>query len=78
MPDDDSTSATQSEDEDEGATVAAVLSCFRISPAALPQASRFLRKDLDPKGPEKQLDLQPDGMRHKRLEGFDPQAVACF
>ncbi|ATY59837.1 hypothetical protein A9K55_006924 [Cordyceps militaris] len=49
---------------------------FLVSSHILRHASRLFEKDLDPDGPWKQPEVQPDGLRHKHLEGFDPQALS--
>ncbi|KAM3511439.1 hypothetical protein MY11210_004931, partial [Beauveria gryllotalpidicola] len=48
---------------------------FLVSSHILRRASRVFRKDLDPNGPWKQPEIQPDGLRHKNLDGFDPKAL---
>ncbi|KAH8711483.1 hypothetical protein HC256_008299 [Beauveria bassiana] len=46
-----------------------------VSSHILRLASRVFRKDLDPNGPWRQPEIQPDGLRHKKLDGFDPEAL---
>lgn len=46
-----------------------------VSSAILRRASAVFHKDLDPNGPWKQSDIQPDGFRHKCLDGFDADAL---
>ncbi|OAR04291.1 hypothetical protein LLEC1_05717 [Akanthomyces lecanii] len=47
----------------------------RVSSAVLRSASRVLYMDLDPSGPWKQSTVQSDGLRHKHLAGFHPDAM---
>ncbi|EGX93696.1 hypothetical protein CCM_01965 [Cordyceps militaris CM01] len=49
---------------------------FLVSSHILRHASRLFEKDLDPDGPWKQPEVQTDGLRHKHLEDFDPQALS--
>ncbi|KAM0664669.1 hypothetical protein ACQRIU_006527 [Beauveria bassiana] len=48
---------------------------FLVSSHILRHASQVFRKDLDPSGPWRQPEIQPDGLRHKNLDGFDPKAL---
>lgn len=47
---------------------------FLVTSAILRRASPVFNRELDPNSPWKQLAIQPDGFRHKHLEGFDVHA----
>ncbi|OAA51388.1 hypothetical protein BBO_01335 [Beauveria brongniartii RCEF 3172] len=46
---------------------------FLVSSHILRLTSPIFRRDLDPNGPWRQPEIQPDGLRHKYLETFIPK-----
>lgn len=49
---------------------------FLVSSAILRHACREFHEELDPNGGAwKELEVQPDGFRHKNVDGFDPDAL---
>ncbi|KAM3478110.1 hypothetical protein MY8738_006095 [Beauveria namnaoensis] len=47
---------------------------FLVSSHILRLTSPIFRRDLDPNGPWRQPEIQPDGLQHKYLESFNPEA----
>ncbi|KAM3519915.1 hypothetical protein NHJ13051_007186 [Beauveria bassiana] len=50
---------------------------FLVSSHILRLTSPIFRRDLDPNGPWRQPEIQPDGLQHKYLESFNPEVQAC-
>ncbi|PMB71626.1 hypothetical protein BM221_001719 [Beauveria bassiana] len=47
---------------------------FLVSSHILRLTSPIFRRDLDPNGPWRQPEIQPDGLQHRYLESFNPEA----
>ncbi|KAM3554853.1 hypothetical protein MY1884_005907 [Beauveria asiatica] len=48
---------------------------FLVSSHILRLTCPIFRRDLDPNGPRRQPEIQPDGLRHKYLESLNPEAL---